>query len=525
LPLRVAAVVALVGLTVLAAALLNRGERPALPPANRIVPDEFVARLFTDALGRPPDQRGWQAATSYFHENGCTTASLRRYARAVYLGDEYRGLRYDAPERALTLYAGLLAREPDQGGFESTVASLRSGDAWEGVVDTVLASQEFSEQVAPAACSPASPAYAAAVHPAPLDIERAGGGFTGDEAALQAALDATPAGGTVSLAPRAVVRISAPLRIPQGVTLATAGAPPLRRYASMARLVRAGMPPDRTHSSVVDLGSGARLSHVWVSGGRSWIGQPVKEAVTVQTQGDGATIEASRFTDTLGATNVFVPGPFHRVACTTATVIGNLVTGYTGEHTGGQGADGISVGCPKTTVRGNAVIDPTDVGIILYRADGTSQSSVVAHNRVIAASRSAFSALAADPLLYAGGREFSFEGASFHDNELWSSSRTHFDIGLAVGTHPWFAGQSDKGVGASFTDNTTGLLSIRTNNPFAVDGMLDARVEGNTLRALPMGPSPCKPGATVSRADGWASGSIQGPVSDQSLAGCITGMH
>jgi hypothetical protein len=51
--------------------------------------------------------------------------------------------------------------------------------------------------------------------------------------------------------------------------------------------------------------------------------------------------------------------------------------------------------------------------------------------------------------------------------------------------------------------------------------MLRATVQDNTLSTSPMEPTACKPGPTASLADGWASGSIQRPVKDQSLSACI----
>jgi hypothetical protein len=522
----VAAALALVAAAVVVVLLVRqRGPEappaPRLPPpANRIVPDAFVARLHTEALGEAPDQDAWSAATSSFHARGCTTATLQEFARRIYTGEDYASRDYDAPERAITLYEGLLAREPDTAGVDQIAERLRGEGAWPRVVDSVLSSEEFT-RLASAICAPASPAYAPAGATAPVDVGPAGEGFSGDQAALQAALDATPAGGTVRLAQRAVVRLSSPLRIPRGVTLTTAGEPDVAHYASMGRLVRTAPPPAGAEPSVVDLAAGATLRNVWVAGGRAWIGQPQRAAVTVRIRGSGATVESSKITDPLGGSSVFVTAAEYGGECRTATVRDNLITAYTSEHANESWADGISVACPRTSVSGNAIVDATDVGIVLYRVVGGTQASVVQDNRIIAAGRSAFAALAADPLMDGDGTPLSFRGASVRDNELWTGERTHIDIGLAVGTHAWFGDRSNKGAGASFTDNTTGSLSIRTQNPFAVDGMLDATVRGNTLRALPMGPSPCPPGPTVSRANGWASGSIQGPAKDQSLSGCI----
>jgi hypothetical protein len=514
-------------LAVVVAVVVLRGREPeapppkAGPPPNRIVPDQFVARLSTEALGRAPDQRTWRAATSYFEGHGCTTASVQDFARRVYTGDEYGALGYGAPERAITLYAGLLAREPDTSGVDDIATALRGRGAWDGVVESILTSAEFTTRIAPAVCDPTSPAYSPVAPTAPVDVGPGGQGFTGDQAALQAALDATPPGGTVSLAPRAVVRISAPLVIPRGVTLTTAGEPAVAHYASMGRLVRGGAPPNETESSVVDLGPDATLSHVWVSGGRAWLGQPLRAAVTVRIRGDGGTVESSKIADPLGGSGIFVSSARYGGDCTTATVRGNLVTAYGSDHRGGGWADGLSIACARTSVTDNAIVDATDVGIVLYRVDEGTQASVVERNRIVAAGRSAFAALAADPLMHGGGAEFSFRGASIRDNELWTGSRTHFDIGLAVGTHAWFGDASDKGVGASFTGNTTGSLAIRTTNAFAVDGMLDATVRDNTLRALPMEKTACPVGPSASRRHGWASGTIEGDPKDQSLAGCI----
>jgi hypothetical protein len=185
----------------------------------------------------------------------------------------------------------------------------------------------------------------------------------------------------------------------------------------------------------------------------------------------------------------------------------------------------VSVACPHATVAGNGIVDATDVGIVLYRVEGGAQASLVARNRIVAAGRSAWAALAADPLKDGGRRTYSFAGAVLRDNELWTGSRTHFDIGLAVGTRPWFGTASDRGAGAAFLANTTGALAIRTRAPFAVDGMLHATVRGNALRARPMERTPCPAGRAVSRSDGWGSGRIQGRPADRSLAGCIARQH
>lgn len=39
--------------------------------ANAYVPTQFIARMYTDVLGRAPDPSGWNGALGYFQPNGC----------------------------------------------------------------------------------------------------------------------------------------------------------------------------------------------------------------------------------------------------------------------------------------------------------------------------------------------------------------------------------------------------------------------------------------------------------------------
>jgi hypothetical protein len=45
------------------------------------VPAQFIAKQYTAALGRIPDQPGWQSAVSYFQQNGCSVGTLARLRR------------------------------------------------------------------------------------------------------------------------------------------------------------------------------------------------------------------------------------------------------------------------------------------------------------------------------------------------------------------------------------------------------------------------------------------------------------
>src|SRR5262245_32146548 len=108
----------------------------ALPMwAAAAVPNQYVAKLYTEGLGRAPDQGGWQGWTGYFAAAGCWVESLRVVAHGVYESSEYAARNYSNAQRLLTLYRGLLNREPDPGGLQGWLAYLNSGGAWAAVID------------------------------------------------------------------------------------------------------------------------------------------------------------------------------------------------------------------------------------------------------------------------------------------------------------------------------------------------------------------------------------------------------
>jgi hypothetical protein len=98
------------------------------------VPAQFIAKLYTEGLGRIPDQSGWASAVSYFAQNGCSAPSLAAYGQSVYTSAEYTGLQYDNDAKLLTLYRGVLNREPDPSGFANWLQHLGSGTSWPSAV-------------------------------------------------------------------------------------------------------------------------------------------------------------------------------------------------------------------------------------------------------------------------------------------------------------------------------------------------------------------------------------------------------
>jgi hypothetical protein len=475
---------------------------------------QFVAKLYTEALGRAPDVSGWANAVQSVQSSDCSLAFLRSLARGVYTSAEFEGLGYDSGSRVLALYRGVLNREPDSGGFTFYYNQLNANPgAWSGIVDGFVNSTEFAN-LRGAICGGGSYGFGAS---GVLTIPVSGGGFAGGSAAqLQAALNATPPGGTVTLAQHAVVFVDQPLTIPAGVTLTTAGGPSSRSYARMGRLVRTAAFGD----AALKLSTGSQLRSVWVDGRRSAVGfnQP---AMNVQTfGGDNVIVDNNRISEPAGWTNFQALGTFEGFRCGSEWVRWNLVTGYVPAHTGGGWSDGLSIACENTTVEGNNILDATDVSIVVFRAYPAVQRSVVRSNTALNAGNSAYGGYVADGLTGVGATQ-SFAGATFDGNMVWASAAQHIDIVLSVGTRAWFGGASSMGSGAAFVNNTTGGQVVRTNTGIAVSGMLNANVQANVLSTALTNTIACPDGNVLASVSaGWASGSIQ-PYQDVAVSGCM----
>ena len=474
---------------------------------------QFVAKLYSEALGRAPDVTGWANSMQAIAANDCSLAIVRTLARNVYTSAEFDGIGYDGASRVLALYRGVLNREPDSGGFTNYFNQLNADPgAWPAVVDAFVGSTEFAN-LRGAICGGGSYGFGAGDVVA---VPTGGSGFPGGSAAaLQSWLDATPPGGTVTLAERAVVRVDRPVTIPPGVTLTTSGGPAPRTYARMGRLVRTAAFGD----AMLKLSTGSRLHGVWVDGRRSAVGF-IQPAMNVQTfGGDNVVVDDNRFSEPAGWTNFQALGTFEGWRCGSEWVRRNLITAYVPSHAGGW-ADGLSIACENTTVEANTIIDATDVSIVVFRAHPAVQRSVVRWNTALNAGNSAYGGFVADGLTGVGAVQ-NFAETTFDGNQIWANLSQHVDIVLSVGTRAWFGNASSIGSGAAFVNNTTAGQAVRTNTGIAVSGMLNAYVQANTLTTALTDTIACPDGNVLASVSaGWASGSIQ-PYQDVPVSGCM----
>jgi hypothetical protein len=513
--------------------------------AAATVPYQYIAKAYTELLGRAPEPAEWANAVGYFRAAGCSPASLRRFGDTVLSSTAYHDDYPPGPQTAgaivLTLYRFVLNREPDAAGYVENRDEIASGrvsplDAAGDLYETT----EFTGLTAPAICDPTNPNYYFGEpgnwtgYPAIQTPDQGTPGPDGSEAVLQAALDARSAagGGVFALPARSVTGLTTTLVVPGNVTLSTVGDPDPNRYAEMGRLVRLpgfGPLPDYSGEELVRLQPGAKLEHVWVDGQRD---APSPNDFLIfdvrMLGGTGTTVRDDRIGNSYGASDLEddstgsnVPGA---IACARNVVSDNLVEAYGSTHVVAAGspehpeADGLGIYCQDTTVADNDIVDVSDTAVALF--DGASflattrpQHSKILDNTVVSAGNSYSFGIATDPsyALHQGAEpggdqpavtSRSFAGTVIADNRFWSGTRTHIGVVLSSGTHDLFGstvhqncalpdtgGQAECGggrnaLGATWTGNSTGGQLLEAEIGIYVGGTVDATFRANDLSRL-----------------------------------------
>jgi len=492
----------------------------ASTPCFAGVPSQFIARQYTEALGRAPDPSGWRAAIHFGLSTACSADALQALALNVFQSAEYRSKAYLPEEQVLTAYRAILGREPDWLGFHYWVNSLQSGRSVTELVQSMVAGPEFARML-PAICG-GTYYDPVAVNP-PMDI--------GAGAWTQSRLEACLRQNTVcSVPPRTVVRLTSTLTIPAGKVLETAGGFERRMYARQARLVRS-LP---SAGSLVVMRPGSTVRNIWLDGGRARAdfkaalpvgGHPIDRVYPNidYVGGNGGAISGVRSDAPLSATHIATyPIPFPlgvplpTTYAGTVAISNNLTTGYAQRHdndgTPVAWADGISNHINNATITDNDIVDPTDVGIVIFAHDNNRQASTASHNTIVHAGHSAYGSLGLDTTNCNASSHAAcvFEGPGFSNNLIFAGQNQHADIMLYNGTGAWPTengmpnncnGVRDNncGSGGQMRDNRTILDDAEQAVPVQiaidVDGMIDAVTAGNALNVRPIDPqAPGSPG-------------------------------
>jgi Domain of unknown function (DUF4214) len=498
------------------------------------IPAQFIAKLYTEALGRAPDQVGWSALVAYFQQNGCGAAQLSSIGQQFYTASEFAADYADNDAKVLTLYRGALNRDADQGGLDDFVALLKAGTPWASVVNDLFTSAEFDANVS-SMCSATAPDYHFGAQPPPVPTPGSTG-FTGTQAALQSVLDNAAYRSTVYLAQKAVIPLTSTLIVPSSVTLTTYGAPATNSYAAMARLVRAAS----FDGPNVAIAAGGRLANVWVDGQRQVLGYHKiaggagDNANIVTLGGVGTIVADDKLSDPQGGTNFFSVGGGPGTPCLDQIVQRNLITAYSAIHGFQFNSDGLTMNCEGLDIEHNGIVDVSDIGIVLFATPGLTQHSKILGNTIVAAGSSINAAISSDPSTgNPGGSLLDYRGTMFRNNLFWTGPYTTFDFGIEAGAREFFflPTKNSDGFGATYIDNTTGLLSARVRAGIAVAGMLGVTITNDVRHPLDFIPGSfpaftpaanCPGGAViVEAAAGHASGLYPTPSFDGSFDGCV----
>ena len=465
------------------------------------VPGQYIAKLYTEALGRLPYQSEWQSAAERFSTGGCNTQVLAEVGQQVYSSADFAQLGYDNASRLTTLYRGVLNSEPDPAEFAGWQSELDHGESWSSVVARFFVSDDFAALV-PKICSGATDSsatsYAVAGQQA-AELSPASAGFQGDEEELQSILDEAPQGSTVQLGQRALITLTKPLTVPEGVTLTTTATPDTREYARMGRLVRAG----EFDAAMVNVADGGKLTGVWVDGARDSPGNTASSRINVRVLGGTETaVVGNKISNSAGAASIEVQGQSAGYQCSDVTVSDNVITAYSNDHyltrqqpdgtASGTWSNGIVVDCGDTRVSGNQIVDTGGIGIAVHPAtslpkDDVDQHSTVVDNEILSAGIPMYGGIVADPEFFVAGkgeqRHYSFTGTKIAKNRIWSGPNTHLVIGIGAGTRAWWAGSAmvgaHAGQGVKIVGNDTGKVGARVRTGIAVSGMDDVELGRN----------------------------------------------
>lgn len=440
---------------------------------------QFSAKLYTEGLGRLPDQDGWQHAMNYWSANTCNLNSLQGQARIILESQEFHTTSPTNHDRAFRLYRAVLHRDASAAELSSVTAQLNSGVAWQSIVTSFLNSTEFSNRVS-LNCSGNPSGWQASV---PANIVQTATGAATSEGQLRAALAAAAPGTTVYVERGATILLTGTLSVPNGVTLATVGLPHQSQGPQLGRLAR----NSAFNGPLIDLKDNSTIRSLWIDGQRNRFGYIGGGAINVYTQASNVTVANNIISDTPAWTNLQF---FHAgQTCNGGRITANMVTAYGSTHTGSGWSDGLSIACPSVTVDSNAVVDATDVAIIVFQVYPHVQASKVSNNQILNAGNSTYAGIAADPL-HNGEQHMvnvplstllDFTGTQFDNNLIWSSPAVHMDFVIANGTRPWFGSKAFTGRGARFYNNNSGTQTVTAYTGIAVSGMQATYVQANSF--------------------------------------------
>jgi hypothetical protein len=500
-------------------------------------PTQFFAQIYTEILGRNPTPSEWVANEYRFTPETISVQQVSPVIISLVQSSEFNQLGYTATERAFVLYRAILLREPSTAELSTLGNQLSRGTSMTVAATGMLNSAEFANLINGPIKSLRAHGFVRSTPAVRPTIGTGGlGNVTGQQ--LQAALDAAKPGETVFLSRGALVRVNEPIRIPEGVTLSTFDANSQgnlfrsrKAYAAMGRIVRTEM----FARPLVELAPGAKLIGVWVDGRRSQLRQndPTLRNLALSraerffdshnisvrgglTPSQITHVEFCKVSDSTGWTALHSVGADGGIAVGFSRIADNMISCYTSNRDLAESffTDGISNASSDAVILNNDIVDPSDVGIVIFNPGmHTGQRSQVATNNILFAGVEGFGGISIDHSveirhLCMGANPngpydcfdlgnpsviADFSGMLLQGNHIWSSDAAHANVGISVGVHLW--GLRMFGMGSNVIGNRlgtalqplnagVGILVAGVREPVVLDNELHLKLDQSLISSF-----------------------------------------
>ncbi len=460
-------------------------------PTNTFYPAQYISKLYTEGLGRAPDQLGYLSYANYFQARGCNAFNLQVIGYQILTSAEAKNISLNAEQRTLTLFRALLNREPTSVELVDYTNLIKS-KGLEHTVTALAKSREFVNLV-PRICKSKDKERLARYgwDGKPLKLSPTYHAFNGTEAELRAELVKYPHGTVFTVAENYYVELTAPLDL-VGITLQTEGNP--THYAKMGRFVRGknfkgsnacGQP--ECGEPLIRLKDAATIKNIWIDGNGNNHSYRVWD-INVQTVGAHNKVENCRVDNTAGFSNIQTLGALEGIPCHNVLIKDNLILGYNSDGFPNSNlapwVDGITNSCEESTIEGNSIIDTSDVAIVVFNAPkGITQRSKIRFNNIFQAGNSTFAGWNTDHIFVDYAADFS--GTVFENNLIWTSDFASMRSAISVGSQVWGQKSGGSGFGAKILNNTTGYGFVRAQYAISIAGMQNSTILGNTMNYKP----------------------------------------
>lgn len=446
---------------------------------NKQYPAQYIAKLYTEGLGRVPDQAGYFGYVDYFKKNGCNAFTLKVIGWQILTSKEFKSQNYNNDARVVAVYRALLNREPDTNFYQP----------YEDVIQEIYNSEEFNRLMTLSICKnrniiqPSRYGWRGEV------VDLGFSPFKMRQEQLESLINLTPEGGTVWLPQKTTIFIEKSLTIKKGVSLQTIGAP--KEYLNMARIARAnnfptgniGCGAENCGAPMIKMQEGSSLKNIWIDGNGQKLNYNVWD-INVQTIGSQIEIIDCRIDNSAGFSNIQTLGALEGVPCNSVLIKNNLIAGYNSDGYPNfksmfPWTDGVTASCENSIIEKNQLADLTDVAIVVFNPrTGFIQNSKIVENNIFNAGNSSFAGLNTDHIFVGDGRDFS--GTVFQRNLLWTSDYASMRVGISVGSDIW-GSNGGYGWGAQYVENTSGSGFMRGQFGILVAGMRNAVLINNSI--------------------------------------------